>query len=61
MHGPDGVDQFRLALNLVNLDTRLKIDLTSLYSGVPIFEDDVFKKKYNEKVLFELKRLKEEF
>lgn len=61
MHGPDGVDQFRLALNLVNLDTRLKIDLASLYSGVPIFEDDVFKKKYNEKVLFELKRLKEEF
>lgn len=61
MHGPAGVDQFRLALNLVNLDTNIKIDLDLVYAGVPIFEDSTFKKQYDEKVLLEVQRLKEEF
>lgn len=61
MHGPDGADQFRAALDLVNLDYKLNIDLNEVYSGVPIFNEKEFKKKYNDKVLLEVKRLKEEF
>lgn len=61
MRGPDGVDEFRLALSLVNLNTKLNIDLDSLYLGPPIFDDEEFVKSYDERILFELKRLKEEF
>ena len=61
MSGHKGRKEFELALKLVNLDTKIDIDLDALYLGVPIFEDDVFKKKYNDKVLLEVKRLKEEF
>lgn len=61
MHGPNGTDQFREALELVNLDYKLDIDLDSLYLGIPIWDDVTFKKKYHEKILLEVKRLKEEF
>jgi DNA polymerase-1 len=61
MSGAKGVDEFRLALSLVNLDTKIEIDLDSLYLGVPIFDEKVIKKKYNDKVLLEVQRLKEEF
>lgn len=62
MHGPEGTDQFRAALALVNLDYKINIDIRTIYSGIPIIGDEkVFKKNYDEKVLFEVKRLKEEF
>lgn len=61
MRGHEGAEEFRRSLELVNLDTRLEIDLDSLYLGVPIFDDVEFKKKYHEKILLEVKRLKEEF
>jgi len=61
MSGEKGVDEFRLALSLVNLDTKIELDLESMYMGAPIFEEKPLKKKYNEKVLLEVQRLKEEF
>ena len=61
MHGHQGTDDFRLALELVNLDSKLDVDLDVLYLGVPLFEDVSFKKRFDEKVLLEVKRLKEEF
>lgn len=62
MHGPYGVDQFRVALELVNLDYHIPIDLKTVYSGKPIIgEEKDFKKKYEDKVLLEVQRLKEEF
>lgn len=61
MRGHEGAEEFRLALDLVNLDYRVEVDLDSLYLGVPIFDDATFKKKYEDKILLEVKRLKEEF
>ena len=61
MHGPQGTDDFRLALELVNLDSKLEIDLDRIYMGKPLILEDEFKKKYDEKVLLEVLRLKEEF
>lgn len=61
MHGPEGYDQFKASLGLVNLDYKLNIDIKPLYSGVPIIGDEkILKKKYTDKVLLEVKRLKEE-
>jgi DNA polymerase-1 len=61
MRGHEGAEEFRLALDLVNLNYRVEVDLDSLYLGPPIFEDASFKKNYEEKILLEVKRLKEEF
>lgn len=61
MSGKKGSDEFKLALSLVNLDTKIDIDLDSLYLGPPIFEDATFTKQYDERILLELKRLREEF
>jgi len=61
MSGSKGRKEFKLALDLVNLDTKLDIELNDLYLGPPIFEDDTFKKQYDERILLELKKLKEEF
>lgn len=61
MSGKKGSDEFKFAMDLVNLDTKIDIDLDSLYLGVPIFKDDTFTKQYDERILLELKRLKEEF
>lgn len=61
MSGKKGVDEFKLALSLVNLDTKLNIDLDSLYLGAPIYEEEAIRKAYDEKILLELNRLKEEF
>ena len=61
MSGQKGVDEFKLALKLVNLDTKLNIDLNSLYLGAPIYEEEAIRKAYDEKILLELNRLKEEF
>lgn len=61
MHGPQGTDDFRLALELVNLDYKIDVDLDPLYLGKPLVDEKTFKKKYDEKVLLEVLRLKEEF
>ena len=61
MCGETGHDEFKLALSLVNLNTKIDVDLDSLYLGRPIFEDKMITKKYNDKVLLELQRLREEF
>lgn len=62
--GHEAVEEFRLALKLVNLDTRLQPHLDELYFGAPKLEEldeKAFNKRFNEKVLLEIKRLKEEF
>ena len=61
MHGQEGDKALRLALDLVNLDYKLDVNLEALYLGPPIFENDALKKKHNDKVLLEVQRLKEEF
>lgn len=61
MSGKKGSEEFKFALSLVKLDTKLDIDLSGLHLGTPEFEDKVFAKQYDERILFELKRLKEEF
>ena len=61
MSGHKGRKEFELALSLVKLDSKLDIDLSGLHLGAPEFEDKVFAKQYDERILFELKRLKEEF
>lgn len=61
MSGQKGKEEFEQSLALVNLNTQLNIDLSSLYLGPPIFNEDEFVKKYNPKILLELQRLKEEF
>lgn len=61
MCGPDGVKEFRLALALVKLNYKLDVNLEGLYLGAPIFQNAEFVKAYDEKVLLEVQRLKEEF
>lgn len=53
-------NQFKLAYSLVNLDTKLDVDLSDIYRGPPIVTDE-FAKKIDSKILFEINRLKEEF
>jgi len=61
LSGHKGTEEFRLALSLVNLDYQLVIDLERIYSGEPLILEGEFKKKYNDKILLEVQRLKEEF
>lgn len=61
MGGQKGRDEFKLALSLVNLDTKIDVNLDELYLGPPIFEAVALMKKYDDKILLELNRLKEEF
>ena len=63
--GKEASEDFKLALSLVNLDTKLEVPLDDLYSGLPLIKDreDEFSKKFDKgkKVLLEVQRLKEEF
>lgn len=59
--GKEAGDDFKLALSLVNLDTKLDIPLDDLYVGPPQINDEQLNKKYDKKVLLEIQRLKEEF
>lgn len=61
MSGHKGTEELRLALDLVNLDTKVDVNLDVLYLGPPIIEGAAFKKRFDEKVLLEVQRLKEEF
>lgn len=56
--GHEAVEQFRLALKLVNLDTKLDIDLSDIYTGPPKINDS---EDVDKRVLLEIKRFKEEF
>lgn len=55
------VDEFKIALKLVNLDTRLGIDLDGLYSGPPKIDEDSLKGLLDKRVFPEIKRLEVEF
>lgn len=58
--GVRAANQFKLALKLVNLDTRIDIDLSDIYKGAPKIDNELLK-KVDSRIIFEIKRLKEEF
>ena len=58
--GKDAADQFRLALSLVKLDTKLEIDTESIYTGAPKLKKEVLK-SLDKRILLEVKRFAEEF
>ena len=54
--------QFKLALALVNLDTKIDLDLSDIYVGTPkINEKELLKGILISVFYFEIKRFKEEF
>lgn len=59
--GKESADQFKLALNLVNLDTKIGIDIGKLYMGIPKVEEKELLKTLDKHVLLEIKRFAEEF
>lgn len=63
MGGKEASDDFKMALSLVNLDTKLDIDidLENLYFGPPKIDEEKFEKKYDKRILLEIQRLREEF
>lgn len=54
-------EEFKMSLALVNLDTKIDIDLSDIYAGPPQIEEKALLKDLDKRVLFEVKRLKEEF
>lgn len=58
--GKESADQFKMALSLVNLDTKLNIDINKIYSGPPKIQDH-FATTLEKHVLLEIKRFREEF
>ena len=58
--GKEAVQEFRLALELVNLDTKININLSDIYTGSPILNGEL-NKHLDKRILLEIKRLKEEF
>lgn len=58
--GSKAAEEFKKALQLVNLDTRLNIDLCDIYTGEPKIDDKFFE-KVDRRILFEIKRFKGEF
>lgn len=59
--GSEASEQFKLALKLVNLDTRLELYLDDLYDGPPILDNLKIDVDRSDAIIFEIKRLKEEF
>lgn len=63
--GKEAAEDFKLALSLVNLNTKLEVPLDGLYLGPPLIKgkEDEFAKKFDKgrKVLLEVQRLAEEF
>lgn len=57
----EAADEFKLALSLVNLDTKLGINLNDIYTGVPKIDEKDFQSKFDRHILLEVKRFKEEF
>ena len=56
--GHKSSEEFKLALKLVNLDTKIDIDLGDIYTGPPKIEE---REDYDKRILLEMKRFKEEF
>lgn len=56
--GHKAAEQFKLALRLVNLDTRLNVDLSDIHTGRPNLERLA---QVDKRVVFEIKRFAEEF
>ena len=54
-------EQFKLALNLVNLDTKIDIDLDNIYAGAPKIEEKELSTHLDKRILLEINRFKEEF
>ena len=52
--------EFKLALKLVNLDTKIEIMPNDIYVGPPQIEEE-FAKHVDKRILLEIKRFKEEF
>lgn len=64
MSGTKGAEQFRLALKLVNLDTKLEVDLDAVYTDEPRIEEtrcDDKGRAIDRRIIFEIKRFGEEF
>lgn len=59
--GEKAAQEFKLALKLVNLDTKLDIDLSKIYTGAPQFVEFMGFTKVDKRILLEIKRFKEEF
>jgi len=59
--GTEAAEQFKLALTLVNLDTKLSINLSDIYTGAPIIQEKELFKNLDKRILLEIKRFKEEF
>jgi len=58
MGGKEAADEFKLALSLVNLDTKLLINISDIYTGKPKIQT---KELFDPRIFFEIKRFKEEF
>jgi len=59
--GAEAAAQFKLALKLVNLDTKLDIDLSDIYIGPPKVDEKELLKHIDKRILLEINRFKEEF
>jgi len=59
--GAKAAAEFKLALKLVNLDTKIDINLSDIYTGAPKIDEKVFFNFINPNILLEIKRFKEEF
>ena len=59
--GSEASAQFRLALALVNLDTKIDLDLSDIYVGTPKINEKELLKHLDKRILLEIKRFKEEF
>lgn len=55
--GPKAASEFKLALKLVSLDTKLNLDLSDIYTGSP----NVTGLSFDKRIIFEVKRFREEF
>ncbi len=58
--GAKAAAEFKLALKLVNLDTKIDMFQSDFYSGPPIIDKEFFK-HLDARILLEIKRFKEEF
>lgn len=58
--GRKASEEFKKAYELVKLDTRLNLDLSNIYTGKPKIEDKFFQ-QVDPRIIFEIKRFKEEF
>ena len=58
----NAIDQFKLALKLVNLDTRLDIDLSDIYMGPPQkLAIKALSSNLDKRIILEINRFREEF